>query len=47
MKKKVKSKQIKINEKTWERLTQRGRFLDTFDDVINRLLDESEGKKVK
>lgn len=40
-------KQMNIKEKTHERLKLLGSFLDTYDDIINRVLDEREELKKK
>jgi predicted CopG family antitoxin len=40
-------KTLKINEDTHERLKKHGKFGDSFDDVLNRLMDAVEGKAVK
>jgi predicted CopG family antitoxin len=37
-------KMIKVKEDTYERLTKRGIFGETFDDIIRRLLDLTETK---
>jgi hypothetical protein len=44
------SKQVKIRISTYDRLTARGRKSETYDDIINRLMDVEdnvikEGKK--
>jgi len=38
----MEKKTIKINSSTHKRLEQYGKFGDTFDSIINRLLDEKE-----
>lgn len=38
-------KTLKISDETHKRLTKVGKFGDTFEDIIKRLLDEHEGKK--
>ena len=38
-------KTLKIGERTHERLKKHGRFGDSFEDIINRLMDIVEGKK--
>jgi len=40
-------KTLKINENTHERLKKHGKFGDSFDDVLNRLMDIVEGKGTK
>jgi hypothetical protein len=40
-------KSLKINDATHERLKRHGRFGDSFDDILNRLMDIVEGKKTK
>jgi predicted CopG family antitoxin len=40
-------KTLKINEDTHERLKKHGHFGDSFDDVLNRLMDIVEGKGTK
>lgn len=40
-------KTLKIGEKTHERLKKHGKFGDSFEDIINRLMDIVEGKEVK
>ena len=41
----VDTKQIRIKKKTIERLINHGRMTDTFDDVINKIMDENEKLK--
>jgi hypothetical protein len=41
----VDTKQIRIKKKTIERLIEHGRMTDTFDMVINRIMDENEELK--
>lgn len=36
---------IRVTEETWKRLNQRKGPGDSFDDVITRLLDESDGEQ--
>ena len=43
----VDTKQIRIKKKTIERLINHGRMTDTFDDVINKIMDENEKLKKK
>ena len=38
-------KNISIDEKTWERLKGYGKFGESFDDLINRLLSEIDQLK--
>lgn len=38
-------KTLKIGEKTHERLKKHGRFGDSFEDIINRLMDIVENKE--
>ena len=38
-------KTLKIKEKTHKRLTDLGKKGETFDDVINRIIDENEKKR--
>ena len=40
-------KTLKISERTHERLKKHGQFGDSFDDILNRLLDIAEGKAKK
>ena len=37
-------KTLKIKPNTHKRLTEEGKMLETFDDVINRILDEAKRK---
>lgn len=37
-------KTIKLRQKTFDRLKEHGKFDDSIDDVINRLIDEKERK---
>jgi predicted CopG family antitoxin len=41
------TKLIKLKDDTYERLTKRGNMQETFDDVIRKLLDLTEGKAKK
>jgi predicted CopG family antitoxin len=41
------TKLIKVKDDTYERLTERGKMNETFDDVIRKLLDLTEGKTKK
>jgi len=43
----VDTKQIRIKKKTIERLIEHGRMTDTFDQVINKIMDENERLKKK
>jgi 5-methylcytosine-specific restriction endonuclease McrA len=45
--KNTKGTMIKVKEDTYERLTKRGSFGETFDDIIRRLLDLTEVKSKK
>jgi predicted CopG family antitoxin len=38
---------IKLKDETHQRLKKHGRFEDSFDDIVNRLLDTVEGKNKK
>ena len=40
--KEILSKQLKIKQSTYDRLTREGRMDDTYDKVINDLLDDRE-----
>jgi predicted CopG family antitoxin len=40
-------KTLKINDDTHERLKKHGRFGDSFDDILNRLMDIVEGRSKK
>ena len=37
-------KQIKITKETYDKLSKHGRFQDTFDSVISRVLDQLDNK---
>ena len=39
------SKQIVVKQRTWDRLRKHGNMGDSFDKVINDMLDHIEGKK--
>lgn len=39
------SKQIVVKKATWERLRRHGNTADSFDTVINSILDKVEAKK--
>jgi hypothetical protein len=40
-------KMIRVTEKTHERLKAYGKFGDSFEDILNRLMDMAEGKVSK
>jgi predicted CopG family antitoxin len=40
-------KMIRVNDSTHERLKRHGKFGDSFEDIINRLMDIAEGKPKK
>ena len=41
------TKLIKVRDDTYERLSERGKKNDTYDDIIRKLLDLSEAKTKK
>jgi len=41
------TKLIKVKDDTYERLSERGKKNDTYDDIIRKLLDLAEGKSRK
>ena len=43
----TKRKTITLDEETYKRLGKVGTFGESFDNLINRILDEREGKKSK
>lgn len=40
-------KMIRVNDETHERLKKHGKFGESFEDIINRLMDVVEGKTKK
>ncbi len=40
-------KMIRVNDVTHERLKKFGKFGDSFEDILNRLMDIAEGKTKK
>ena len=41
------TKLIKVKDDTYDRLSERGKKNDTYDDIIRKLLDVTEGKSKK
>lgn len=40
-------KLIKIKDTTYDRLSKHGEFKESFDDIVNKVLDLAEGKRKK
>jgi hypothetical protein len=38
---------VKLKDETHQRLKKHGKFEDSFDDIVNRILDIAEGKSKK
>jgi hypothetical protein len=43
----TKRKSLSLNEKTYSRLAKYGHWSESADDLINRILNEREGKEVR
>lgn len=43
----MQTKKIKIKKETYDRLTRKGKFGDTIDDILNRILDHIENNETK
>ncbi len=43
----MQTKKIRIKKETYDKLTKKGKFGDTIDDIINRILDSIETEDIK
>jgi frataxin-like iron-binding protein CyaY len=43
----MQTKKIRIKKETYDRLTKKGKFRETIDDIINRILDGIEKEDTK
>ena len=43
----MQTKKIRIKKETYDRLAKKGKFGDTIDDIMNRILDSIESKSIK